>query len=37
MRKDLDSYILTKQELLIMNVIWDRGNATVKEVYAALS
>ena len=37
MEKDLNSYILTKQELLIMKVIWDRGSATVREVYDTLS
>jgi len=37
MKKDLDSYILTRQELLIMKVIWDRGSATVGEVCNILS
>jgi predicted transcriptional regulator len=32
MKKDLDSYILTRQELLIMKVIWERGSASVREV-----
>ena len=32
MKKDLDSIILTRQELQIMKVVWDRGAATVKEV-----
>jgi len=36
MKKDLDSYILTRQELLIMKVIWERGSATVREVYDTL-
>jgi len=36
-KKDLDSYILTKQELLIMNVIWERGSATVKKVCNIIS
>jgi len=27
---------LTDQELEIMKVIWDRGNATVREVYEEL-
>jgi len=37
MKKDLDSYILTRQELLIMKIIWDRGSATVREVCDILS
>jgi BlaI family transcriptional regulator, penicillinase repressor len=37
MKKDLDSIILTRQELQIMKVIWDRGAATVKEVCDTLS
>jgi BlaI family penicillinase repressor len=32
MKKDLDSIILTRQELHIMKVVWELGNATVKEV-----
>lgn len=32
MKKDLDSIILTRQELQIMKVVWDLGSATVKEV-----
>ena len=32
MKKDLDSIILTRQELQIMKVVWDQGAATVKEV-----
>jgi BlaI family transcriptional regulator, penicillinase repressor len=32
MKKDLDCLILTRQELQIMKVVWDRGAATVKEV-----
>jgi BlaI family transcriptional regulator, penicillinase repressor len=37
MKKDLDSIILTRQELQIMKVIWDRGAATVKDVCDAMS
>jgi predicted transcriptional regulator len=37
MKKDLDSYILTRQELLIMKVIWDRGSATVRDVCDVIS
>lgn len=37
MKRDLNSIILTKQELQIMKVVWDRGAATVKEVTDAMS
>jgi BlaI family transcriptional regulator, penicillinase repressor len=37
MKKDLDSIILTRQELLIMKAIWDRGTASVKDVCDSLS
>jgi BlaI family transcriptional regulator, penicillinase repressor len=37
MKKDLDSIILTRQELQIMKVIWERGVATVKDVCDAMS
>jgi len=37
MKKDLGSYILTRQEHLIMKIIWERGSATVRDVYNALS
>ena len=37
MKKDLDSIILTRQELQIMKVVWERGVATVKEVCDAMS
>lgn len=37
MKKDLDSIILTRQELQIMKVVWDKGEATVKEVCDAMS
>jgi BlaI family transcriptional regulator, penicillinase repressor len=32
MKRDLDSIILTRQELQIMKVVWEMGVATVKEV-----
>ena len=34
--RDLGSIILTRQELRIMKVIWERGSATVKDVCTAL-
>jgi predicted transcriptional regulator len=37
MKKDLDSIILTRQELQIMKVVWERGSATVKEVCEVIS
>lgn len=37
MKKDLDSIILTRQELQIMKVVWSKGAATVKEVCDAMS
>jgi BlaI family penicillinase repressor len=37
MKKDLDSIILTRQELQIMKVVWELGVATVKEVCYAMS
>ena len=37
MKRDLDSIILTRQELQIMKVVWDRGAATVKEVCDVIS
>lgn len=37
MKKDMDSIILTRQELQIMKVVWDRGAATVKEVCDIMS
>ena len=37
MKRDLDSIILTRQELQIMKVVWGLGNATVKEVCDAMS
>lgn len=32
MKKDLNSLILTRQELQIMKVVWQKGAATVREV-----
>jgi BlaI family transcriptional regulator, penicillinase repressor len=37
MKKDLESIILTRQELQIMKVVWERSAATVKEVCDAIS
>jgi BlaI family penicillinase repressor len=37
MKNDLDSIILTRQELAIMKVVWELGTATVKDVCNALS
>ena len=37
MKKDLDTYILTRQELLIMKVVWERGSATVRDVCNVIS
>jgi BlaI family penicillinase repressor len=37
MKKDLASIILTKQELQIMKVVWDRGTATVRDVYETMT
>ncbi len=37
MKRDLDSIILTRQELQIMKVVWERGCATVKEVCEVMS
>jgi BlaI family penicillinase repressor len=37
MKKDLGTIILTKQELKIMRVVWERGTATVRDVYEAMS
>jgi BlaI family penicillinase repressor len=37
MKKNLDSIILTRQELQIMKVIWTLGDATVKDVCDELS
>ncbi len=37
MKRDLDSIILTRQELQIMKVVWDLGSATVKDVCSTMS
>jgi BlaI family transcriptional regulator, penicillinase repressor len=37
MKRDLDSIILTRQELQIMKVVWELGAATVKEVCDTMS
>lgn len=37
MKRDLDSIILTRQELQIMKVVWRLGAATVKEVCGVIS
>jgi predicted transcriptional regulator len=37
MKKDLNTIILTKQELQIMKVVWERGAATVKDVCETMS
>jgi predicted transcriptional regulator len=37
MKQDLNSYIPTRQELLIMKVIWERGSATVRDVCNVIS
>lgn len=36
MKKDLDSILLTRQELQIMKVVWERGSATVKDVCSVM-
>ncbi len=37
MKRDLDSIILTRQELQIMKVVWELGSATVRDVCSAMS
>jgi BlaI family transcriptional regulator, penicillinase repressor len=37
MKKDINSIILTRQELQIMKVIWSLGTATVKDVCDSMS
>jgi BlaI family penicillinase repressor len=37
MKRDLNSLILTRQELQIMKVVWQKGAATVREVCEAIS
>jgi BlaI family penicillinase repressor len=36
-KRDLDSIILTRQELQIMKVVWEKGSATVREVCQIIS
>jgi BlaI family transcriptional regulator, penicillinase repressor len=37
MKRDLDSIILTRQELQIMKAVWELGAATVKDVCDIMS
>jgi len=37
MKRDLDSIILTRQELEIMKVVWDRGVVKVGDVWEVIS
>ncbi len=37
MKRDLNSMILTRQELQIMKVVWQKGSATVREVCDVIS
>jgi BlaI family penicillinase repressor len=37
MKRDLEVILLTRQELQIMKVVWERGSATVKEVCEVMS
>jgi predicted transcriptional regulator len=37
MKKDLNSILLTRQELHIMKIVWDRGAATVRQVCDAMA
>ena len=37
MKRDLDSLILTRQELQIMKVVWEKGSATVRQVCEIIS
>lgn len=36
MKADLESFILTRRELQIMKVIWDKQSVTVKDVHGAM-
>jgi len=36
-KKELDSMLLTRQELQIMRIVWERGEATVREVCDMIS
>jgi BlaI family transcriptional regulator, penicillinase repressor len=37
MSADLESLMLTRRELQIMKVVWDKKSATVKEVHSVLN
>jgi predicted transcriptional regulator len=37
MTKELESFILTRRELQIMKVIWDKESATVQDVHDVLT
>jgi BlaI family penicillinase repressor len=37
LKKDLNTYILTRQEHHVMRVIWELGGGTTREVHSALS
>ena len=37
LKRDLDTYILTRQEHLIMEVVWELDGATTREVYELIS
>jgi predicted transcriptional regulator len=37
MKRDLNSLILTRQELQIMKVVWEKGSVTVREVCQVIS
>ena len=37
MKRDLDSILLTRQELQIMRVVWEREQVTVREVCEVIS
>ena len=37
MKRDMESIILTRQELQIMMVVWELGSATVKDVCSTMS
>jgi BlaI family transcriptional regulator, penicillinase repressor len=37
MNKDLESFMLTRRELQIMKVVWEKESATVKDVHVALA
>jgi BlaI family transcriptional regulator, penicillinase repressor len=37
MKKDLNSMLLTRQELQIMRIVWERGEATVRDVCETIS